>query len=1080
MRRFLSLLAMLLFIGGSAFAQEKTISGRVADQNGNPVPFATVLIEGTKTGVASDANGKFILKAKPGDKLVISATGMKTGEITVGSSTFLEIQLQTSQLALQEVVVTGAFGIKKDERTTSNSYQVISQEQLDVIPHTNINDALAGKVAGVQFKGQSPMKLNTAGEGFMRIRGGQSLGDVGPIFVVDGTVVNSFDINPDDIATVTVLKGANATALFGGTASNGAIVMTTKKGAKKGIGIQLNQSVTFDKVYILPQYQNLYSGGASSNLITFHWVDGMPEGWKALDGKGYPDYTDDASWGPKMEGQEYIPWYAWFPGTKYSFKTAKLTPQPNNVRDFYNTGVTTNSNIAFSKGGDNYNFRLSYSNQSIKGMIPNSSSLKNNFFTSVSYDLNPHFNAGANVTFNTQTIKGEFNDAYSNFSSGSFNQWFHRDLDMGIEKEFTNFLSPIGTLASWNFTSNPNSYDPNDPGNFWPGNFWYNPYSYFANIDDVRYRNRLFGDIHLTYKLNSHFNIRATIRKNQLTTRNSYITRSIIQKSANQTGVLASYQPEETDYQEYNYELIANYQQNFGDFSVSVLGGANKNTTDYMSSIMATQQGLNIDDLYAISNSKAQPSLTNDRQESETNSLFASGDFGYKKLINLNLTMRNDWYSTLPANDNSLLSPSAGVSFIFSELTSSSLPWLSFGKVFGSWGKKPLALNIYQNNLAYNLNQYSWNGSFLLETPNSLPDPNLKGSLITTYETGFDLRFVNNRYGIKATYYHELNDKAPISVTIDGISGFTSKVVNAASIERTGLEFELNATPMTSKNFSWNINATFSYLLHNKVLNLFGDQARIPMASAGQVSFTSGYFALQAYQEKGSDWGQLIGGGAKRDPATGQYLYTVSRDANGNPTRAYNILDPDKHWGSIVPKVNGGLINSFSYKDFVFNFSIDYQVGGKYFSLDENWGEYSGLLATTAATNDKGKNVRDPVADGGGVHIKGIDVATNKEIDFYMPGQAYFHGFLQASAERYIHDLTYVKLREISLGYQLPIKNWGVNWMDAATVSVIARNPWLIYNKNKNFDPSEVSVTAGSNAQYPGTRSLGIELKLNF
>ncbi|MGN6265115.1 MAG: carboxypeptidase-like regulatory domain-containing protein, partial [Ginsengibacter sp.] len=381
MRKFLALFAVLMLSGALASAQEKTISGKVTDQNGNPVPFATVVIQSTNTGVASDANGKFILKASPGNKLTVSATGMKPAEVTVGTSNFLDVQLQTDQVSLQEVVVTGAFGIKKDERTTSNSYQVISQEQLDVIPHSNINDALAGKVAGVQFRGQSPMKLNTDGEGFMRIRGGQSLSDVGPIFVVDGTVVNSFDINPDDIATVTVLKGANATALFGGTASNGAIVMTTKKGIKKGVGIQLNQSVTFDKVYILPQYQNLYAGGASANLITFHWQDGMPEEWKALDGKGYPDYTDDASWGPKMEGQEYIPWYAWFPGTKYSFKTAKLTPQPNNVRDFYNTGVTTNSNIAFSKGGDNYNFRLSYSNQSIKGMLPNSNSAKNNFFT---------------------------------------------------------------------------------------------------------------------------------------------------------------------------------------------------------------------------------------------------------------------------------------------------------------------------------------------------------------------------------------------------------------------------------------------------------------------------------------------------------------------------------------------------------------------------------------------------------------------------------------------------------------------------------------------------------------------------
>lgn len=1075
MRKLLLTLIVLLASCSMVLAQNR-VSGTVSGPDSNPLPGITIQVEGTNTGTATDANGHYEVSVPANATLIFRGIGFKEQEVAVRSRPTVNVTMEASIQSLNELVVTGAFGIKRSQRVTAYSSQVISEKQLDVIPHRSVTDALAGKIAGVQFRGQSPIKLNS--EGALRIRGGQSLGTVSPIYVVDGTIVNSFDLNPDDIANITVLKGANATALFGGQAVNGAIVITTKVASGKGIGLQVNQSLSFDKIYILPDYQNIYAGGGVGELTTFHYKPGMPEGWKALDGKGYPDYTDDASWGPKMEGQEYIPWYAWFPGTKYSFKTAKLTPKPNNVRDFYNTGVTSNSNVAFGKKGDNYNFRISYTNQAVKGMIPGSGLNKNTFFASASYNLSNHFTAGTHINYTSNRIKGEFNDDYSNFSSGSFNQWFHRDLDMNIEKELKGLLSPLGTLASWNLSTNPNGYDPSNPAGFWLANFWYNPFSYFDNINYGTHRDRLFGDVHLTYTLNTNFDITATIRKNQLTTSYENIIGSIIEKSASQTGVLASYDTRETNSQQYTYELLANFQKEFNNgINLHIHGGGTVFTTSYKELRMQTQQGLNLPDLYAITNSKAQPSVNDVREKSAIRSLFASGDIGYKQILNLNFALRNDWYSTLPESDNSLLSPALGLTFNFSELTQQSLPWLSFGKVFGSWGRKPLALDIFQNNLVYYMNQYSWNGNFLMETPNSVPDSSLKGSLITTFEAGLDLRFVNNRYGIQATFYHELNDKAPIPVSVDGVSGYTSRVINAASIERTGLEFVLSAEPINTPNFTWDINKTFSYLISNKVKNLYGDQDRYLFSN---VAFSSAYFGVNVYHVKGKDWGQMIGGGAKKTE-DGQPLYQVVRDDDGNPVEAYNIIDVDKDWGSIVPKINGGLYNSLRYKDFILSFSLDYQVGGKYFSLDEVWGEYSGLLATTAATNDRGHNVREPVSEGGGVHIKGVDAKDNKPVDFYMEGQDYFHGFLQASAERYIHDLTYVKLRELSLTYQLPLEKWGAkSWIQGASISLISRNPWLIYHKDKNFDPSEVTYNAGSEAQYPGTRSFGVELKLNF
>ena len=392
------------------FAQQKTVTGTVTDENGNAVPFATVVVKGMKSGVSADAEGKYSIKVKEGDVLVFSASGLAPKEVTVGSGNIVNVPLaKSSSSTLEEVVVTSAFGIKKAQRVTPFSSQVINSEALNITRQTNVNNALAGKVAGVQTRSQSAAKLN--GEAYLRIRGGLGMGDIAPIYVVDGTITSSFDINPDDVDDITVLKGANATALLGSQAAGGAIVVTTKKKmGRQGVGIEINSGVTADKVYILPHYQNLYGGGSVGDFTQFNWVAGDPEEWKAFDGKYFPDYTDDASWGPRLAGQEYIPWYAYYPGSQYSYKTAKWVPQPDNARDFWNTGITSNNNVSFGKSGQGFNFRASYTNQYIKGIIPNSSSTRNTFFLTGSLDLNSHFTIAANVTYSGNVIKDEFDE----------------------------------------------------------------------------------------------------------------------------------------------------------------------------------------------------------------------------------------------------------------------------------------------------------------------------------------------------------------------------------------------------------------------------------------------------------------------------------------------------------------------------------------------------------------------------------------------------------------------------------------------------------------------------------------------
>ena len=1063
MRKFASLLAVLMLLSTLAFAQKTiTVTGQVKNEKGNAVPFASIFETGTQNATSADANGFFKITIKQGSSLTISATGHDQKVVTP-SGTVADITLTSKAGEMAEVVVTTAFGVKRAQRTTPYSAQVLNNEALNIIPHTNINTALAGKVVGAQFRGQSRMKLND--QGFLRLRGGLSLTDIGPLYVVDGTPVNSFDLNPDDIEDITVLKGANATALFGTDARGGAIVITTRKKGKAGTsGIEVNQGVTFDKVYILPKYQNLYAGGANYDMFKFTWNSSMPAEWQSLDGKYFPDYTDDASWGPRMAGQEYVPWYAWVPGTKYSGKTAKLVAQPDNARDFYNTGMTTTTNVSFSKSGDGYNARVSYTNNMIRGMLPNTSQEKHTLFTTASLNLNTHFTIGADITFANNKIKGVFDDGYANQSSGSFNQWFHRDLDMKILKELRHLTTPIGTYPSWNLSLNP---DGGNAARAWKGNYWYNFYTWFDQINNKNNRDRVYGDVYLTYAINSNIRIKGTVRKNELTTNYENITPSSLENSATQTGVFASYATGNTRSDIMNYELLGTYMDKFfNKLDVTVNAGGNWNRTRFTQVTAATVNGLNVPELYSISNSKAQPAIDNTRQRQETRSVFGHGEVEWNKMINVTGDVRNDWYSTNLKGDN-LLSYAFGGSFFFADLTKDALPWMNFGKVFGSYGKKPNPLALYQNNFLYGVNANQWNGTFLMSTPDRYINPGVSGSLISTWEAGFEVRVLKNRLSLNALYYSEVNEKEPLTVPLGATSGFTSELINAAKIVRKGVEIQVTGRPVVRKDFSWQIINNFAYLMDNKVTKFPKDQTQLALAAGA-----FGTRFARAFQEDGLDWGQLIGGGIKR---SSDGLPII--DANG-----LYVADPTKHWGSVVPKTTGGIVNTFTYKNFQFNFNIDYQVGGKFFSLSEQWGNYSGLLEATARTNDKGWNVRDAVADGGGVHVVGISSTDGRPVSMYVDGFTYFHQFYDNRiAEPYIHNLTFVKLREVSLGYEIPVQKLKLaNVFKGAVFSVVSSNPWLIYRETKSFDPSEISGVQGEDGQFPGTRSLGVNLKLNF
>ncbi|PWK28159.1 TonB-linked SusC/RagA family outer membrane protein [Arcicella aurantiaca] len=1078
MRKLLLIITVLFFgLALHTNAQDRQVSGKVVSAEDNsPLPGVSIAVKGTSRGTTTGADGSFKISVGSGASLTFSFVGFDSKTISVGNQTVINVALGSNASQLQEVVVT-ALGERRSEKALSYSVQSVKEEQLNTIRQTNLNNALAGKIAGIQVRSQSSVALGR--DASIRIRGAGSLSDKAPLYILDGTPVGSSDINLDDVESVSVLKGPSATALYGQRGDAGVILMTSKKGVvKKGIGLEVNQSVYVDNVYILPSYQNSYAGGSSADLIKFNYQDGMPTAWKALDGKYYHDYSDDASWGPRMVGQEYIPWYSWYPGTQYSGKTEKLTPQPNNIRDFFESQVATNTNLNFSKAGENFSTRISLTGTNQNGMLYNSKGTKYTIASQTTIDLSKNLTVGINFNYVDYTINGQFDDAYSNQSTGSFNSWFHRNVDMGKVKELKDLRSPEGILASWNH-NNPSSYDASNPVAFYGANYWYNFHSYFDNVKYTENRKRLFGDINLTYKFNDHLKVAGFARINRGATTFESAIPSILQTSATQTGLKASYAL--VEYQgnfvnnrwtpnENNYELIATYNNKFNDtYSVDLIAGGNIRQDTYRVLSSNTVDGLIVPDYFALSNSVSTPVVSSFRSKKEVRSIYARASLGYKDMIFLEGSLRNDNSSALPAGANSYTYPSIGGSFVASELLKDKIPALSFAKVRGSWAQVGSDLDPYLLSLNYTLGTDKFNGNAVMGTPNAIVDANIKPALSSSYEFGIDLKFFKNRYGLAVTYYNEDKINEILNVPVSGASGFTSKLINAGQLTRNGLEISIDATPVKTKDVTW--TSTLNFAKNTSKIVSLADGVETVTARDASGSLANGAFSASSgastIHQIGLGWGQIRGGG-----------FTYKDGVKVVDESGLYVQNPAQYLGSVLPDFTGGWVNQVTYKDFTLSANVEFSKGGKYFSLSDSWGTYSGLLEKTAGMNDKGNPIRDAVADGGGVHVVGV-TKEGKAVDTYVDAQTYYHQFRNRNiAEEFVHDLDFIKLREVSIGYKIPLK--GKKVLQTATVSFVARNPWLIYAKNRNYDPSELSTIYGENGQFPGTRSFGVNVRLGF
>ena len=1093
MRKKLLLGLCALFMLNITFAQT-TATGKVVDEKGAAISGATVLEKGTKNGTTTASDGSYSLKVKTGAKLVVSSVGYEDYTVAAGGNS--SISLKTITTSIDELTVTTAYGIKRTARSTSSNIQVVGGEQLNTVRQPNINNALAGKVAGIQVRSQSSAAIGR--ETSVRLRGENGLGlGGGALYVVDGTIMpDASDINPDDIADLSVLQGPAATALLGPQGTNGAILITTKK-ARKGSApiIELNSGVTFDKVARTMNYQNSYAGGGVSDLIKYNWKTGDPTEWKALDGNYYHDYTDDASWGPRMMGQTYIPWYAWLGGHAKSYKTASLTPQPDNVKDFFNTGVTITNNVNFSKANENSSFRFSYTNLDVKGIIPNSYLKKHTLNTNFSFDVTPKFNISSNLFFLSQKANSETDDGYSNNSTGSFNQWFHRDLDMKELKNLRGLKTKAGYYSTWNLSSNPSDYDAAHPENFYKSNYWINPFSYFDLVSNTFSKTRFTTDLALTYKFTNWLKVKGTYRRQQATGTSEDIYPTELEITSNQLsfnpynettaeGTLAAYHTGNFSDIKQNFEGLATIEHKFKDYSLSLNSGFDFYKSNRQTFDANTSGGLVIPGVYSLANSvnPIRNVTTGGRDNNNQlvrnvnfsrRALFTTATIGYKNYAFIDGTYRVDYLSPEPAG-KAINTYSIGTSLILTDMFKLKSSTLSFAKIRASHGKIVNALNPYDLDVYYSIAN-TINGNAIISEPNTLINPSLSGATNTENELGLELRFLNNRFGLTATTWSRTNKDFPVSITVSGTSGYGTYRTNAGELSKKGLDLTAFAEVLQSKNINWRITAAWSKLTKNNIESIDKEgQVKSLISGGGSFSPATGASTRAAWMVSavGQRWGVLTGNGLKR--------------INGNPVLTSTGLfvpEANVNYGSALPDYTGGIQNEFTiYKRFKLNVNIDYSVGGKFYSLSDFWGSFSGLTAKTAALNDKGNNVRDAVADGGGVRVNGVD-ATGKLVNYYVDAQTYFHQFNNANiSEMSVYDLDFVKCREISLAYTLPNSIFASknSVVKGASVSFILRNAFLIYSKTKDFDPSEISGTYGEDGQYPATRSMGFNIKLNF
>lgn len=1076
-RIHLFLLALAIGVIQGA-AQVTTVRGIVTtEEDGEPVIGASVIVKGTALGTVTDVNGRFELSGFPpsATRLLISYISLMAKEVAIAPQ--VSVTLKSDTHLLDEVVVT-ALGISREKKALGYTAQEVKQNALVQGKDNNLLNSLSGKIAGVRI-------TNTQGDvGSSRIviRGETSIaGENQPLFIVDGIPVDNSqlnarssgrdfknaiaDLNPEDIKTLTVLKGPNAAALYGARAAHGAIVITTKGGDKrqKGIGITLHSSTQVSFVATLPEFQNLFGQGAGGR---FSYVDGK--------GAGVNDGVDE-SWGPRLDIGLLIPQFDSPLDADGNRVATPWVSHPNNVRDYFRMGISTNNGISVARGDDKYQFRVGYNYEKQVSIVPDAGTNKTNISLNTDYHLAKWIVVGATanyIVYTAPSLPGSATPSGSNVRSNSPMLqflWFGRQVD-------TNSLKA-------DYTRN------------WNSSYYDNPFWSASYNTQSQERHRLIGDLHAEFRLTDGLNVRFRTSTDWYNDRRKS---KVKWGSAGAGSPYGSYAEDAYTVKENNTEVLATYIKQLNkNWGIDALLGFNVRNKQYENNYQAAPR-LAVADLYTLTNSRDPLTSSNDFYRLRQYGLYGSIQLDYRRWAFLNITGRNDWSSTLPVDNNSYFYPSVTASVLLSEAFGWRSKAVNYLKIRGGWSQVGADANPYQLATVFT-SETAFNGNPLQSSSTIGMNSNLKPENTSSIEAGFEAAFWDNRLYLDFTYYKTDSRNQILKLATTAASGYTSQVRNAGHIRNRGYEIQLGAVPIqTSKGFRWNLDLNYG-ANSSKVVKL-DDEGLI----TSYQLYSSG---IQILASVGEAYGTLFGTSYVRD-ANGNVVV----DANGLP----KISTTNKTLGKFTPDWTGGISNTFSYRSLSLSFLIDASVGGSIFSNTNKTGKYTGVLANTLSGRDAehgglwyytdamGNNVRlsespsySVSSDGlyyaqvngqstrvyqDGIMVEGVTESGSKNEEV-VSAEKYYHR-IYSIAEANVYDASYVKLREVALSYRLP-RLWTQKLhLQEASVTLTGRNLWTIYKSVPNIDP-ESALTTG-NAQgveaysLPTTRSFGVNLSVKF
>ena len=1057
---------------GMAVAQKTNVSGVVVSaEDGQPVIGASVIVKGTTIGTVTDFDGKFSLEVPDGQKtLQISYVGMVQQEVAVRPN--VSVRLISDTQNLDEVVVT-AQGLTRKEKSLGYSTQQVKADELVQVRTTDLNNALVGKVSGVQFVGSSGATFD---EGTIVLRGATSISsdrsDSAPIYVIDGVIADDANgVNMDDVASVNVLKGPAATALYGSRGGNGAIIITTKGGMDglERMEINVSHTLTVDVPKIYFDLQDKYGGGymgADAEMNTFHYDPSVhPEYLQALDGVQYYDYNNDASWGPVFDGRKYAPWYAWDPTDPRFGQTAKWE-NGLDLYDLYKNGISNTTNVAFSRSGKNHSSRISFSNVSRQGISPNSDASRRYLSARTSFKPIDRLTVSVDYKY---TYRHNHNAAYEGYSTfnplRTYTQWGHTNVDLNDLKE--NYIRPDGTFRTWNISSITNS----------TGAFHPNPYAVYEQInrDDIYQYNIFSGDA----ELEIWNNIKAGIRVNGNIRQYKY-ERGI---PMNIEGETSSY--EQTQYMESDIQTQGRitWGDRFVNDRLTVDAAIFFEDRQYSKDQVEafTRDGLNMNYFYSTAGSAGLAGGNTVKTEMHERSVYGTVTAGWDDTYFIDGSLRNDWSSTLNPNNNSYLYGGLSVAAIASNWFKDA-HWLNFWKLRASFAQVGSTLDAYNIYSVYKMRDSSddiikYGQLTNLWIDATLKNENIKPTISTSYEVGTEWRMFDNRFWGDFNFYNRDSKNQIIEMNTTPSSGYTKRIVNAGLIRNRGVELSLGGDIVRTKDWTWTLNANISRN-RNTLEELTDGLTDYRMRSYGFGTYT------YLYAEVGEPIGVIRGTVYNRDPE-GNIILTQRGDGSLVPSVNTSAQE---NLGNVQPDVTGGFSTSLRFKDFTLGMAFDFQIGGALASASNMFGYGSGLLAETAGYNDKGNPVRSSVESGGGVRVDGVvdngdGTYTPKTV--YMDANSYYQSYYQNAWENFVYKASYLKMRELSVRYNVPTAwlakhNWGVK---AASLSFVASNPWLIYSAVPNLDPSEIGgVSYGymEGGQAPSTKSFGFTVNLTF